>query len=413
MIKKTGSRILWQTAVFRGSLLALALCLFLITLCSVPVQARDGLTVVASSVQAEFPSRLSFSLSAQSNVDITDIRFYYVVDRVSFAQVTSEVYIKFVPGTTVDVNWDWDMRKTGGLPPGTGVDYWWTVTDASGDRIETSPVRVHFDDTRYPWRSLTEGRVTLYWYEGNESFARELMTAAQQALVRLAQDTGASLERPVEIYIYADASDLQGAMIYPQEWTGGVAFTRYGVIAIGISPINLNWGRGTIAHELTHLVIHQVTLNPYCGLPTWLDEGLAMYNEGALGTQFVAYLNRAIAEDSLISVRSLSSPFSAYAAESYLCYAQSYSLVEFLITSYGQGKMLELLDTFKQGSSCDTALQRVYGFDADELDSLWRAYITAPGWSVEGRETHSAAIRTLSTMAAGYDLLVSGQLVGG
>jgi len=74
-------------------------------------------------------------------------------------------------------------------------------------------------------------------------------------------------------------------------------------------------------------------------------------------------------------VQSLSSPFSAYADKALLSYAQSYSLVEFLITSYGQAKMLELLNTFRQGSSYDAALERVYDFDMDELDSLWREYI--------------------------------------
>jgi hypothetical protein len=202
------------------------------------------------------------------------------------------------------------------------------------------------------------------------------MSAAQQALGRLAEDTGASLEKPVKLYIYADANDLRGAMVYPQEWTGGVAFTRYGIMAIGIAPGDIDWGKGAIAHELTHLVINQMTLNPYNSLPTWLDEGLAMYTEGLLGPEFTTYLSKAVAEDSLISVQSLSSPFSAYAEEASLSYAESYSLVEFLISSYGQSKMLELLNAFRQGNSYDGALERVYGFDMGGLDSLWRDYVT-------------------------------------
>ncbi|MDH5696788.1 MAG: peptidase MA family metallohydrolase, partial [Dehalococcoidia bacterium] len=183
------------------------------------------------------------------------------------------------------------------------------------------------------------------------------------------------LVTPAKLYIYAKAEDLRGAMIYPQEWTGGVAFTRHGIMAIGIAPGNIDWGKSAIAHELTHLVIHQMTLNPYNDLPTWLDEGLAMRTEGMLGPEFTTYLSKAIAEDSLISVQSLSSPFSAFAGEAYLSYAQSYSLVEFLISSYGRGKMLELLNTFRQGSGYDAALERVYGFDMDGLDSLWRDYV--------------------------------------
>lgn len=362
----------------KASVIALVVCLWLVLLSPGLVQAESGLTVLNNSAQVEFPTTLSFNLSVESDVNITDIRLHYTVDQMSFAQVTSEVYINFEPATIVDAGWTWDMRMIGGLPPGSSVDYWWTVEDTSGDRVETASIRVKFDDNRYSWHSITEDKVTMYWYEGGESFARELMASAQQALARLAADTGAEPDKPVKIYIYASSNDLQGAMIAPREWTGGVTFTRYGIIAIGIAPSDRKWGKRAIAHELAHVVTNQVTFNPYNSLPTWLSEGLAMYAEGELEPESRSYLNKAIAEGNLLSVRSLSSPFSAYAEESYLSYAQSYSLVEFLVSSYGQGKMLELLETFKQGSSYDGALEKAYGFDMDGLDSLWRDYVAAP-----------------------------------
>jgi len=341
------------------------------------VQAVDGLQVLDTSVQVDFPMKVNFGLSVAGAADITDIRLHYTVDRMSHAEVISEVPLKFEPAAQVDAGWTWDMRKTGGLPPGSSVSYWWTVRDAAGGEVETEPAMVRVDDTRYSWRSLSEGLLALYWYEGDEAFARELMDTAQQALVRLASDTGAELESPAEIYIYARSEDLRGAMIFPQEWTGGVAYTRFSTIAIGISPDNLDWGKRAMTHELTHLVIHQVVFNPYNDLPTWLDEGLAMSTEGPLEPVFVNMLVRAINENGFITVRSLSSPFSAYAEESLLAYAQSYSLVDFLINNYGQSRMLELLNTFRQGSGYDEALQKVYGFDMDGLNELWFSYITS------------------------------------
>jgi len=362
MIKKT---VLYSFILF----------LLLILLSPGLVQADGGLKVLQNSAEADFPFRLHFSLSAESAVKITDIRLHYTVDRDSFAQVTSEVYLEFVPATTIDVQWTWDMRKTGELPPETSVEYWWTVSDIDGNMVETIPARVLFEDERYSWQQLTEGKVTVYWYEGKQSFAEEILATAQQAVARLTADTGAYLKKPVKIYVYANPNDLQGAMIYPQEWTGGVSYSNYGIIAIGIEPGNLDWGKRAVIHELTHLVIHQMTNNPYNYIPTWLDEGLAMYNEGALEPTFIAYLDQAITEDILISVRSLSSPFSAYADESYLSYAQSFSLIEYLITTYGHEKMFELLDTFRQGSGYDEALEKVYGFDMDRLNSLWQDYV--------------------------------------
>jgi hypothetical protein len=358
----------------KSILSAIAIGLLLVLLIPGIVQADSELSVLTSSAEMDFPSRLIFSVSARSDVNINDIRLHYRVDRMEHALITSEVYIEFIPSTRVSEEWVWDMRKTGGLPPGSGVDYWWTVTDADGDRVETNIARVQIEDKRYDWQSITEGMVTLYWYQGDDSFSGELMAAAQGALARLAEDTGAEPEKPVGIYIYANSQDLRGSMIFPQEWTGGVAFTRYGIIAIGISTNQsaLAWGKRAIAHELTHLVIHQMTFNPYNDLPTWLDEGLAMTSEGELEARFVNALDSARAENSLISVRSLASPFSAYADESILAYAQSYKLVAFLIDEYGREKMFELLNTFRHGSGYDEALERVYGFDMDGLNTRWR-----------------------------------------
>jgi hypothetical protein len=116
-----------------------------------------------------------------------------------------------------------------------------------------------------------------------------------------------------------------------------------------------------------------VTFNPYNGLPTWLNEGLAMTSEGELEQYFVDYLSAAEANNALISVRSLSSPFSAYTDKSLLAYAESYEIVSYLINEYGREKMFELLHAFRQGSGYDEALNGVYGFDMDGLNAQWQA----------------------------------------
>jgi hypothetical protein len=89
-----------------------------------------------------------------------------------------------------------------------------------------------------------------------------------------------------------------------------------------------------------------------------------------------------------------------------LSYAQSYSLIEFLVTSYGQSKMLELLTAFSQGSSYDGALKKVYGFDMDGLNTLWRAY-AFKHYQVASPKTASMPpvfIRLIYEMATDFDL---------
>jgi len=373
-----------------------------------PVKAASNISVLDSSVTIDFPYSLAFNLEAESPANIVDARLHYEVDRMNYAQVVSEGWTEFTPATRVAASWVWDMRKAS-LPPGAQVTYWWTIKNADGDEFETLPAIVRFDDSRHQWQSLTSGNMTLFWYEGDDSFAWELMNACQEGLGRLTQEFGAYPERAITIYVYASSSELQGAMIFPQEWTGGVAFTEFGIIAMGISPDSIDWGKEALVHELTHLVVHQLVFSPYGSLPMWLDEGLAMYNQGDLSPELSYRLEKAISEDKLLSVRGLCSPFSAEPEKAYLSYAESYSLVEYLLDNYNGDNMLDLLTLFKQGNTYDEALTEAYGFDIDGLDARWRESLIAstvvavsqsPGRSEgEAKQFHPGSITGLSALA--------------
>jgi hypothetical protein len=374
-----------KTAVALGVIASLS-----ILLNPVPAQAQNELRVVSSSAQALFPDSISFELTAESDVDITDIRLHYTVIRSRFADVTSEIYLEFESSTAVEVVWSWDMRRTGGLPPGVNIQYWWTVKDEGGNKIETSPAILKFSDERYSWQSLRRSMVTLYWYGEERSFADEIMLAIGDSLDWLEEDTGAVLLEPIEIYLYANSQDLQGSMIFPHEWTGGVTYPEYRCIVIGFGPEDFDWGKRVLVHELTHMVVHQITSSPYGGMPTWLDEGLAMRSEGPLAYYFVTLFDRAIANDSLISVQSISSPFSAVSELSYLSYAESYYLIDYLITTYGKDKMFSLLETFGEGASYDGALMEVYDFDTSDLNQQWQEYLSPPVEQAPEPEEESA-----------------------
>ena len=62
--------------------------------------------------------------------------------------------------------------------------------------------------------------------------------------------------------------------------------------------------------------------------------------------------------------------------------------------------MLDLLLTFRQGSSYDGALEKVYGFNMDGLDTLWQDYVTMPATqSIEEKGIHPGLTETLAALA--------------
>ncbi len=356
--------------------LLVIVCLLAILCISVPIQAADRVQIIDNSVQVKFPKEITFKLTAKSTFPITDIRLRYNVDQISFTSITSESYVEFKPDVNVNVSWTLDMRKTGGWPPGTRMTYWWVLTDSGGsDKTQTEPITLTYEDPRFSWQSVTDGQVTVHYYFGGPLFARDMLSSATEGLKKMMGDSGITLMRPIDIYLYNTQDDLLGTMVFPREWVAGASYFDLAVIVLFLPQYNIRWGKATLNHEISHQFTYQLTRNAYNYIPIWLNEGLAMYAQGDMADSHTGKLRDAVQSHKLLSIKSLASPFSADTELATLGYAESYNVVEFMINSYGQGKMTELLATFKQGITCDEALKKIYDTDTEGLDLLWQKYI--------------------------------------
>jgi hypothetical protein len=227
--------------------------------------------------------------------------------------------------------------------------------------------------------------VRLHWYEGSQAFATDLANAAHQGLQFNETQAGLKAESPIDIYIYASSDDLKEAILYEPSWTGGQAFPDQNIVILGISEYDLEWGRDAMVHELTHVLVGHLTFSCLGDVPTWLNEGLAVYSEGELDPASERQLEDAIRDNTLLTVRSLSSGFSEVADKAYLSYSQSYSITKFLIEAHGQEKMTGLLLLLRDGLTIDEALMQIYGFNVDGLEAAWRESIGAPPSSLSAQ----------------------------
>jgi hypothetical protein len=62
-----------------------------------------------------------------------------------------------------------------------------------------------------------------------------------------------------------------------------------------------------------------------------------------------------------------------------LAYAESYSIVQFIINTYGEDKLAAVIAAYRDGVAHDDALRRGLGVDTDQLDQLWKANLDYPG----------------------------------
>lgn len=339
-----------------------------------PVRAEGEITVVKSEHQYEFKGPLTFRLAVKGQQPITAIRLFY---QVSGQTSSHRVTLEFDPALEVQVEHTEDMNDPENYqPPMITFTYWWVIEDQAGNRLKTDPVSFVYEDTRYQWDVLEGDEVRLYWHDQDQAFGQELFDRAVAAAADLAAEFGVESRDPVSIVVYNSHEELMSVLQEASsEWTGAVNFGRTGSIAVGLGP--MSWMEKVIPHELTHAMLDQITQPPFGEIPRWLNEGLAVHSEGGMSVEEQAELDRAIEDDTLISLRVLNSPFPDQRDRAILSYAESTSLVEFIIAEYGTEKLGELVSVFAEGAHYDDAMMEVFGVDMDGMEDLWRAYVGA------------------------------------
>jgi hypothetical protein len=265
------------------------------------------------------------------------------------------------------------------LPPGSEVWWEWTLTDASGNTVTTPRETLTIEDDRFEWQVVSAEGVHMHWHEGR-TVGPVLLDAAVDGLDRLEAEMGIELQDDVDIYIYNSSEEMRDALLFVQGWAGGVAFSEFNTILLGVAPDEVSdWGVRVVAHELAHLVVGQFGRSCTGGSrPTWLDEGLAMVAEGEPEVSTLADIERGIEEGAFDPLRSLNGAFSAHFSGALSAYSQSYSVVQFLLDTYGQEQMQTLLHVLAEGEDYDESLERVYGFNLDGLEVAWRQALDAP-----------------------------------
>jgi len=387
--------------------LILVLILFCLLLAAGVVAAQTAVvppTILHNTAVVNYPNDVTFRLEVAPDADVVEAVLNYDVAQFACLDVTTQVPV--VVSDAV-ITWQWVMIRSGNPPPGAEMWWEWTLTDAQGHTTTTPRQTLTFTDERFSWRTVSADGINVHWYAG-ETVGPALLEAAVSGVALLENDMGIELQEGVDFYIYGSAADMRDAVLYVQDWAGGVAFTEYNVILMGVPPASVeSWGRSTVRHELAHLVVGQFGRSCVGGRrPTWLEEGLAMYAEGEPSARVQADLAQGLADNSFAPLRSLSGPFPAHDSAASAAYSQSYSVVAFMRAAYGQEKLQELLLLLAEGEPYDPALEQVYGFNTDGLEAEWRASIGAPQRPFPPTPTplSAAAVPTLAPLAAPVDV---------
>lgn len=343
---------------------------------------RHAIRVIFQSVESRFPDAVVFSVRAVSDGgSIADAAIYYQVGWEKGQRVG--LPDPFSPAPEVSLSYVWDTRGET-VPPFTEVTYSWHIVDTLGNELVTPPEPVEYTDAGHDWRSLGNERVLVFWYDRPERFGTALFQAADDAYARLAEVTGLSTERAARVVIYNTQADFCSfyAPNSCQAWVGGQTFPG----------LTVQWGldedwliHEVVPHELAHVFYNELFRDTWLRVPTWFNEGIAVYNEDTDHSVERGLVLGAGAAGDLIPLRLMGTQASGLAHGSvHLWYAEAYSLVAFLAEVYGEEALGKVILAVADNQTIEQALQRVVGLDMIGFEMAWREWL---GYPVEALPT--------------------------
>ena len=165
-------------------------------------------------------------------------------------------------------------------------------------------------------------------------------------------------------------SDLVVAYAVPQREFIAIDYSR-----MNNTPFTL---RITLKHELCHLLLHRHIQGGR--LPKWLDEGIAQWVSDGFGEIIMdrskSFLTKAALTGNYIPVSDLAVRFPENRQGLLLAYDESKSLVEYIVSEFGKGSILAILENLKDGYEINPAIEKGISISLYELENQWRASLS-------------------------------------
>ena len=333
----------------------------------------DEIEIISQNVSSNFPDNITFEVTAAGPDAIEEVRVFL---KPLGSDTRTYGYLDIEPGKEVSGEYVM-MTGTGAThkPPGSVVGYSFEIRDAAGRVLRTEEKEYLYIDESLDWKEISEGILTVYYYGAFvENRARTVLETVQNTREEMGRVLGIKPEDPIKIVAYNNYRDMSRALPFRSQrvrqdlQTEGQAWPTERVLLVLTSEETFT---GVASHEFTHILVSEAAGRGYSLVPAWLNEGLAEYGNVDQTPQYDWALRYAIFTRRLKPLWYLDN-LGGEPDDIIIGYGHGKSVVSYLIARYGEGKMAELMRTFRTSVSTDGALKKVYGFDQYGLDTEWR-----------------------------------------
>ncbi|HET8644235.1 MAG TPA: hypothetical protein VFO85_02025, partial [Vicinamibacteria bacterium] len=211
-------------------------------------------------------------------------------------------------------------------------------------------------------------------YDGgvNEPVASSVLSELDAAYADFSKRLGFRPDDAIEVVLQAEAEFQDGGRT--PEWAAGL---NDGTIRVPIRGLDRPTAEllAVLRHELAHSFVAARTRG---NSPTWLQEGISQWLEGADPARADQQMAELARRKALPSLLSLEAPFHAMAGpEAVQAYAASLSGVAHIIRLRKEAGLLRLLAALSDGLPSEEALPVATALSYPEFQKSWNEYLAA------------------------------------
>jgi hypothetical protein len=232
------------------------------------------------------------------------------------------------------------------------------------------------------WQERRTRHFIIYFKQVPSDFIDSVENAAENYYIDITRDLGFTRdaswvnENRVKIYIYNDKDDYVAGG-GGKSWSHGTAFCD--LREIRTFPSAHGFFDSTLPHELGHIIFREY-IGPNITIPTWFEEGVAMFQEKGKRWGAHKVVKNAIEEKKFLTLMELFKVRLYNHTEKQLVelfYAESASVVYYIIEELGQHRFLRFCQRLRESEAFRNALPGAYAQfrNIEDLNRNWLNYL--------------------------------------
>jgi hypothetical protein len=232
------------------------------------------------------------------------------------------------------------------------------------------------------WKELKSTHFVVYYKDSPEDFIKELSDKAEIYYERIADNLGFRRfdfwlwDNRAKIYVFDNAGAYKFSTGQP-DWSVGCA-------TVGSKTIHTFYNASgfmdrILPHEMAHLIFREFVGTYNYAVPQWLEEGVADSQETQDGQITDWQVQEGIRKNKFMGIPKLTNYNLRMSTDKELVslyYAESASIVNFLLKEFGKDKFVLFCQYLRDTQSLQKALVSAYSFGSvDELNEAWLKYL--------------------------------------